>query len=112
MIGFFLIFIILIPFFANKNGNPTTAIASLVYGIISILLSFFLRSVPNTQVILCSVALGTVGIILGVKARADSANRGLGTAGMVCSIVGVVFSLLFLITVLTRIASIYYVIGS
>lgn len=70
---------------ANKNGLSVT---SLVFGIVSIVLSWV--SILN----IVTLVLGIVGIVLGVKGRkkAPVGKTGLATAGLICSIIGTVFS--------------------
>lgn len=64
-------------------------VASLVLGISSIVLGLFLSStfVPTV--------LGIVGIILGAIAKKKNPADGMAKGGLVCSIIGVVLSLLF-----------------
>ncbi|MFY9174281.1 MAG: hypothetical protein WAO24_02890 [Peptococcia bacterium] len=68
------------------------AVASLVLGIISLLIALFgggiswLAAIP-----------GIIGIILGAQARKDPEKKGLATAGLVCSIIGLVLGLIFFI---------------
>lgn len=69
------------------------AVASLVLGILSLVCSFFSVWV--------GLVLGIVGIILGVQGRRLPDARGIGTAGLVCSIVGTVLSLLPLVLLCT-----------
>lgn len=63
----------------QKNGN---AVAGLVLGILSVVLIwlpiFSLLSLPS----------GIVGLILSVKGRKIEYQKGIGTAGMVLSIIG------------------------
>lgn len=69
------------------------AIASLVLGIISIVVGLFISSAGWLGTI-----IAIVGIILGVVARKKmDDNYKLATAGMVCSIVGLVLSLILYI---------------
>ena len=69
------------------------AIASLVLGIISLVIALFISSVGWLGTI-----IAIVGIILGVVARKrmDSSYK-MATAGMVCSIIGLVLSLILYI---------------
>ncbi len=75
-------------------------VASLVLGIISIVLSLF----GGTWV---SALIGIVGIVLGALAKkANPENSGMATAGMVCSIIGTVLSLLVFIACVACAASV------
>lgn len=65
------------------------AVASLVLGIVSLV---FLLLVPFVSVI-----TGLVGIILGAQARKNPEQHGMATAGLVCSIIGLVISLVTVI---------------
>lgn len=72
----------------SKNGK---AVASLVLGIVSLV---FLLIFP-----FISPVLGIIGIVLGVQSRKEleatpEAGRSMATAGMVCSIVALVLSLM------------------
>ena len=69
------------------------AVASLVLGILSLVFSFFSVWV--------SLVLGIVRIILGVQGRREPDKQGIGTAGLVCSIIGTVISLLPLVLLCT-----------
>ncbi len=72
---------------AAENATPGLAIASLVMGILSIVLS-------------CCCGVGIIfaiaGIIMAIVANKQT-KSGIGTAGLICSIVGAVFSVLGLI---------------
>lgn len=74
------------------NGGRMPAnglqIASLVCGILAICLSCCV-GVPG-------VILGIVGIICAVNGNKES-NNGIGTAGLVCSIIGLILGVLFMI---------------
>lgn len=61
------------------------AAASLVLGIVSLVCSIFSFSFVGLPV-------GIVGIILSVVAKKSTPKNGLATAGLVCSIIGTVFS--------------------
>lgn len=65
------------------------AIASLVLGIVSLAFLLFLPVV--------SPIVGLVGIILGAMARKNTEQHGMATAGLVCSIIGLVLSLVVII---------------
>ncbi len=72
----------------SNQTTDTNSVISLVFGIISIVLSW----VPFLNFV--SLILGIIGIILGIKGRKISpANKsGIATAGLICSIIGTVFS--------------------
>ena len=72
----------------NNQTTDTNSIISLVFGIISIVFSW----TPLLNFV--SLILGIIGIILGIKGRKISpANKaGVATAGLICSIIGTVFS--------------------
>ena len=63
--------------------------ASLVLGIVSIVFSVFSAGT-------LSAVLGIVGIVLGALARKNHPD-GIATAGLVCSIIGTILSLLIVI---------------
>ena len=69
-------------------------VASLVLGIIAILIGLVSAGVFGWL----GAILGIIGIILGALGRkSDPEKAGLATAGMVCSIIGTILSLLFYI---------------
>jgi len=76
------------------------AVGSLVLGIISIVFALF---IPGFQWI--GALTGIVGIILGVQARKFRGQEGMATAGMVCSIIGTVLSLILYIACVACVAS-------
>ena len=63
------------------------AVASLVLGIVSLVWSL----IGGTFL---SAVVALIGIILGVQGRKDPNNRGMATAGFVCSLIALVFSLI------------------
>ncbi len=65
------------------------AVASLVLGIISVVIAVIFPVVGWIGII-----VGIIGIILGVLGRKDPEKKGMATAGMVLSIIGVALSLL------------------
>ena len=67
------------------------SVASLILGIVAIVAGIFGLGIPVGAI------CGLVGIILGAMARRDPEKAGLGTAGMVCSIIGFILSVLFFI---------------
>lgn len=68
------------------------AVGALVLGILSLVFAFF---VVGFQWVGALIAL--VGIVLGAMGRRDPMRAGLATAGLVCSIIGLIFSLLLYI---------------
>jgi hypothetical protein len=70
-----------------KEETPGLAIASLVMGIVSIVLSCCCGS---------GIVFGIAGIIMAIVANKKT-KTGVGTAGLVCSIIGTVFSVIGLI---------------
>lgn len=67
------------------------AVASLVLGIVSIVFSL----IPGLPWV--GAIAGLVGIILGALGRKDAEKKGMATAGLVCSIIGTVLSIIFYI---------------
>lgn len=61
-------------------------VASLVLGIVSIVCSFFGYGA------IVGVILGIAGVILGAIGRKNVYKQGVATAGLVCSIIGLVLS--------------------
>ncbi|MBD5482758.1 MAG: hypothetical protein HDR15_09635 [Lachnospiraceae bacterium] len=68
-------------------------VASLVLGIIAILIGAFSAGLLGWL----GAIIGVIGIILGALAKKAQQTNGLATAGLVCSIIGTVLSLLFYI---------------
>lgn len=68
-------------------------VASLVLGIISIVLAVFSAGVLGWF----GAILAIVGIILGAVGKKNIESQGLASAGLICSIIGLVLSLLFYI---------------
>ena len=66
-----------------KPNNPL-AIAALVLGIVSVVFSFVY--------VWIGLVAGIVGIVLAVRSRKNPVQKGLGTAGLVCSIIGTALS--------------------
>lgn len=84
--------------FENENMVENTtpekktdglAIASLVLGILSIVLVCC-----NTYI---AIVAGIVGIVLSVISKKNNGKSGMGTAGLVCSIVGIVLAIVMII---------------
>ncbi|MBE5779638.1 MAG: hypothetical protein E7331_09965 [Clostridiales bacterium] len=67
-------------------------VASLVLGIIALVIAIF---VPGVQWI--GAIVGLIGIILGVQGRKNPEKKGIATAGLVCSIIGFVLSIIFFV---------------
>ena len=65
-------------------------VASLVLGIISILIGLFTSGLFGWV----GAILAILGIILGAMGRKDPDKKGLATAGLVCSIIGLVICLI------------------
>ena len=66
----------------------------MICGIVSIALSILAYVIPVAGLVLSFIALAAaiLGIVFGVKGRKDEANKGMGTAGLVTGIIGVVFA--------------------
>ncbi|WP_352397758.1 hypothetical protein [[Clostridium] aminophilum] len=65
-------------------------IASLVLGIISLVIGVFSSGLLGWL----GAILAVVGIVLGALGRKDPEKKGMATAGMICSIVGLVLCLI------------------
>lgn len=70
---------------SDYNGNNGRAVAALVLGIVSCVC--FCLSFTYVSPLIGLVA-GVVGLILGIGERKENPANGLGTAGMVLSIIG------------------------
>lgn len=73
---------------ANVQGDPSKnglATAALVVGIISLLTSFFLG--------VLAIFPAIVGVVLGIMGR-KAANKGQATAGLILSIIAIVFGII------------------
>lgn len=77
------------PVSPDPKKADTLAIVSLVLGIAAI--------VFGCCVTYLGIALGVGGIICSVMSKNKSGKSGLGTAGLVCSIIGIVFALIWII---------------
>ena len=64
-------------------------VASLVLGIISLVCAIFFAGFQWVGAI-----VGIIGIVLGALGRKDPEKKGMATAGMVCSIIGFVLSII------------------
>lgn len=65
-------------------------VASLVLGIISIVIGLFSAGLLGWL----GAILGIIGIVLGALGKKDPEKKGIATGGLVCSIIGLVLSLL------------------
>lgn len=68
-------------------------VASLVLGIISLVIGIFTAGVFGWV----GAIFGIIGIILGALGRKQSEKTGIATAGLVCSIIGLVLCLILYI---------------
>lgn len=76
----------------SKERKGTMGVASLVLGIVSIVFSF------TGAIAWVGIISGIIGIILGAMAR-KTTPTGIATGGLVCSIIGLVISLIGLLRV-------------
>ena len=83
----------------NNNSPPGKgkATASLVLGIISICFSY---------VVILGLACGIIGLVMAAGARKDGFDGGLRKGGLVCSIIGTVFSAIYTLIVLLLVGTI------
>lgn len=65
-------------------------VASLVLGIIALIIGIFLTGFQWVGAI-----VGLIGIILGAQGRKNPEKKGIATGGMVCSIIGFIFCIIF-----------------
>ena len=77
----------------EEKATKTASTTALVLGICSIVFDFIFGIV--------GLALGIIGIIFAVKARKNEAPNGMSTAGLVCSIIGIVLGALATICFIT-----------
>ena len=72
----------------NGNGGQGMAIAAMVLGIVSIVLCciWYIS-------LLCAI----VGIVLGVMHNKKGVKSGMATAGIVCSIIGIILTIVILV---------------
>lgn len=73
----------------EPKKNDTLAIVSLILGIAAI--------VMGCCITYLGIALGIGGIVCSVMSKNKSGKSGLGTAGMVCSIIGIVFAVIWIV---------------
>lgn len=84
----------------EKKAVNTDGAVALGLGIASIVLDLFFS--------LFGIILGVIGIVFALRGRRDTERRGTATAGLVCSIIGIVLGVLavlgsiVLIGILTR----------
>ncbi|SFD09787.1 hypothetical protein [Butyrivibrio sp. YAB3001] len=65
-------------------------VASLVLGILALIIGVFTSGLFGWL----GAILAIIGIILGALGRKDSEKKGIATAGLVCSIIGLILCLL------------------
>ncbi len=82
-------------------------IASLVLGIVAIVCGLFASGFQWIGAI-----VGVIGIILGALGRKKTENKGIATAGLVCSIVGFSVSIIFYLACVACAAGLGSLIGS
>ena len=80
---------------ADNSTSSGSATAALVLGILAIILSFIKLPLIG-RIPLIGLILGVLGLVLGAKARKQSQTN-LATAGLICSIVGLVICILRII---------------
>lgn len=68
------------------------AIASLVLGILSLVIGAFLPAYGWAGSL-----FGIIGIVFGALGRRDPEKKGMATAGLICSILGVVLGIVFFV---------------
>ena len=79
----------------NSNSNDISqpgkgfAIASLVLGIVSLLFIIFFP--------LVGLVVSIVGVVCATKAKSSGYNGGMQTAGVVCSLIGLIFNGLYFV---------------
>jgi len=78
----------------EKKATHTDGAAALTLGILSLVTNLFAGFI--------SVILGIIGMVFGIRGRRDPQNSGMATAGLICSVIGVVLG------VLSVIASIFF----
>lgn len=76
-------------------------VASLVLGIVSLVIGVFFSTLFGWV----GAIVGIIGIILGALGRKKTENTGIATAGLVCSIIGTVLSLILYIACMACIGS-------
>lgn len=79
------------PYPAQPDQGSAMAIAGLILGIISI---------PAAFNVGCGLIFGILGLVFSIMGRRSISQRGLATGGLVCSIVGLSFSVLYVIGII------------
>jgi len=74
----------------GDQPGKNAALGGLVCGILSVVLGGFLGTLIVTPII--GLVLGIVGLVMSSNAKKQGFNGGLNTAGLVLSIIGVVYS--------------------
>lgn len=69
----------------EHKATHTDATAALILGILSIVTNLFSGFI--------GMILGVIGIVFGVRGRRDPEKAGMATAGIVCSVIGLVVGL-------------------
>lgn len=79
------------PVVDNTPANKTDALAivSLVAGILAIVMACCVTYV--------GIVLGIVGIVCAVMSKKNNGKSGMATAGLICSIVGIVLAIIMII---------------
>lgn len=78
-------------------------VASLVLGIISLIIGVFCSTLFGWV----GAIVGILGIILGALGRQNTEKSGMATAGLVCSIIGTVLSLILYIACMSCASAIF-----
>ena len=74
--------------FLYTKEDIIMGVASLVLGIVAIVVGVFFSSLFGWV----GCIVGIIGIVLGALARKNVEKKGIATAGLVCSIIGLVLS--------------------
>lgn len=80
----------------NKPGNGL-GIASMVLGIVALLTTLIACCLPFGY--LLAAVLGLLSIIFGIIAIVKKRGKGMGVAGIICSVVGLLFAIVYFIFV-------------
>lgn len=73
----------------ERKATHTNAIAGLTLGILSLVTIWFSK--------ILAIILSIAGIVLSLKGRSEPGGKSMATAGLVCSIIGLALSILFII---------------
>lgn len=73
----------------ERKATHTNAIAGLTLGILSLVTIWFSK--------ILAIILSIAGIVLSLKGRSEPGGKNIGTGGLVCSIIGLALSILFII---------------